>query len=388
MWLPINIAVQFASRQSSDPELNVAISEVTAGLADEYEFGCFFVSNRYNNAARACELLNSKINVKHLVGCTTMGTIGADGENQNGPAISLLVGQMPGAKIEGFHMTQTELATLHTNDDWYGYLDIYPCDKPAFLVLPDPFGFDLETMLTGLNMAFMGQPVLGGIASGAARPKQNSLFLQNTVYSEGAVLLVLRNTGVEWVVSQGCQPFGERYFITDSEKNVIKKLAGRAPLDILEENLQNAGSEIQRLVNQGLFVGLAPTDEAADKGQYLIRGLVKVDEESGSLAIAGPVHSGQIIQFHIRDYRSAAEELKKLLAARENPGAALVFNCNGRGTHMYREPDHDLKLIQSQYGQIPLACFFCAGEIGPIHRENFIHTFTNSILLLGSNQSQ
>jgi small ligand-binding sensory domain FIST len=46
---------------------------------------------------------------------------------------------------------------------------------------------------------------------------------------------------------------------------------------------------------------------------------------------------------------------------------------------MYGEPDHDSRVIAETTGAIPIAGFFCNGEIGPIGPTNFLHGFTASI---------
>jgi small ligand-binding sensory domain FIST len=48
---------------------------------------------------------------------------------------------------------------------------------------------------------------------------------------------------------------------------------------------------------------------------------------------------------------------------------------------MFAEPDHDTGLLAQTLGQIPVAGFFCGGELGPVGGQNFLHTFTASIAL-------
>jgi small ligand-binding sensory domain FIST len=48
---------------------------------------------------------------------------------------------------------------------------------------------------------------------------------------------------------------------------------------------------------------------------------------------------------------------------------------------MFPEPDHDAGLLADALGQIAVAGFFCAGEIGPVGGRNFLHTFTASAAL-------
>ena len=60
---------------------------------------------------------------------------------------------------------------------------------------------------------------------------------------------------------------------------------------------------------------------------------------------------------------------------------ALLFTCNGRGSRLFPEPDHDAGLLATMLGEVPMAGFFCAGEIGPVGGQNFLHAFTASIAL-------
>jgi len=60
---------------------------------------------------------------------------------------------------------------------------------------------------------------------------------------------------------------------------------------------------------------------------------------------------------------------------------ALLFTCNGRGSRLFPEPDHGAGLLATMLGEVPMAGFFCAGEIGPVGGQNFLHAFTASIAL-------
>ena len=72
-------------------------------------------------------------------------------------------------------------------------------------------------------------------------------------------------------------------------------------------------------------------------------------------------------------------ELRSLLSGQEADGA-LLFTCNGRGSNMFDEPDHDAAMVSKVLGT-PLAGFFANGELGPIGSRNFWHSFTASIAL-------
>ena len=67
----------------------------------------------------------------------------------------------------------------------------------------------------------------------------------------------------------------------------------------------------------------------------------------------------------------------KDLVQKKNVGAVL-FSCLGRGKGLYGQPDHDTHLFHSMMGEVPMAGFFCNGEIGPVGGRTYLHGYTSS----------
>jgi small ligand-binding sensory domain FIST len=133
-----------------------------------------------------------------------------------------------------------------------------------------------------------------------------------------------------------------------------------------------------------VLAGLVIDENRSDyrRGDYLMRGLIGLDEETGALAIGEPVRVGQTLRFHVRDAEAADEDLRENLAAALDRGlaaGALLFTCNGRGTNMFSAPDHDARAVGELLGDDALAGFFCAGEIGPVGGKPFLHGFTATL---------
>jgi small ligand-binding sensory domain FIST len=135
---------------------------------------------------------------------------------------------------------------------------------------------------------------------------------------------------------------------------------------------------------RGLQVGVVIDEYQAERGpgDFLIRGVIGVDPQTGAIVIGDEVTVGQTVQFHVRDADSADEDLRRTLerGVGDRPvSGALLFTCNGRGSRMFPDPDHDVGLVSKVAGDIPVAGFFCAGELGPVGGKNFLHGFTASI---------
>ncbi len=190
-------------------------------------------------------------------------------------------------------------------------------------------------------------------------------------------------------MAQGCRPIGDPYTTTRADGNVIFELGGRPPLARLQELATALPGRDRELLAQGVHLGMVINEYRAEprQGDFLIRGILGTDPASGAIAVGDEVEVGQTVQFHIRDADSADEDLRRTLEreaaalGRRRAAGALLFTCNGRGSRLFSEPDHDAGLLTEMLGRIPVAGFFCNGELGPVGGQNFLHTFTASIAL-------
>jgi small ligand-binding sensory domain FIST len=121
------------------------------------------------------------------------------------------------------------------------------------------------------------------------------------------------------------------------------------------------------------------------RGDFLIRSLVGVRRDSGAILIGDMVRTGQTVQFHVRDARTAEQEMRLLLEGEtilaDPPAGALLITCNARGTRLFEMRHHDISLTRQVLGAIPVAGFFAAGELGPVGERNFIHGHTAVLAL-------
>jgi small ligand-binding sensory domain FIST len=326
-----------------------------------------------------------------LIGCVAEAVVGGAREVENEPAISVWLGMVPG-RVETFHMEFVRTESGGALAGWLfdrDHLGAGSVTGPIHLMIADPFTFPAELLLQHLNEGVPGALVVGGFASGARMPGQTILFEDRTVHREGAVGARLSaSVAVRTLVSQGCRPIGQSYVVTRAEEDVLFELGGRPPLERLRETVAELAPPDQELVTHGLHVGRAIDEYKAEHGvgDFLIRGVIGADPSTGAIAVGDHIEVGQTVRFHVRDAATADEELRTLLEQevsehRGRAAGALLFTCNGRGSRMFPTPDHDAGLVSSLLGGIPMAGFFCAGELGPVGGKNFLHGFTASLAL-------
>jgi small ligand-binding sensory domain FIST len=377
--------------QDALAQLARELERVTAG-EDEIHLALLFASPQYQDGfASLVEEARKLTGARTLAGCSGQGIIGMDREIEGEPAISLMTLALPGADLRSFHLSQEDIERNHTAEDWHRSTGVAPTEVNAWLIFADPFSLDAEGLVAGISAAYPGTPLIGGLASGDQRVQRTHLFLDGQVLGQGAVALALCGPyTVRTVVSQGASPIGETWAITAAEGNVIRTIAGRPAYEVLVETVQALPPELSQRARSNLLVGLAMNEYREDfrRGDFLIRNLLGVDQASGALAVGATVQVGQTIQFQLRDPAAADEDLRELLGsatvemAGQEPIAALLCSCNGRGVGLFGTPNHDAAAMSAELGPIPVSGFFCNGEIGPVGPQTFLHGFTASIAII------
>lgn len=385
--------MEFASAISTDQDIEAAveavITQTQAQLRGEtVDFALVFLSPHFRLAAPAVgEQLQTALRPGTLLGCTAEGVIGRGREVEREPALALVAARLPGVTVAPFSLQSMAWETTLGDPATFRQILAAPDNPTLFVLLADPFTTPMEAVLGAFNRFYPDTPVVGGMASGSPRAGGNALLLNGELLNNGAVGLALSGpVEIDVVVSQGCRPIGQPLAVTEAQENIIVSLDGVTPLAHLEHLLAELSSEDQQRLQQGLFIGRAITPDQAGlgRGDFLIRGVMGLDQERGALVIGDLVEPGETIQFHVRDANTATEDLEMMLAPQlffDPPAGGLLFSCNGRGTRLYDYPNGDISTIQNVVGRLPMAGFFCAGEIGPIGGQNFLHGHTASLAL-------
>lgn len=355
------------------PDLVVAF--VSAHHSPEYETLPQLVSDHFGETL--------------LVGCSGGGVIGSGTEIEERPGFAIAAAVLPGVRLSPFHIETDSLPDGDAPpEEWGGLVKTPWGQEAAFLILADPFSVDGEKLLMGLDYAFPDSAKIGGMASGANRAGGNVLYLGDAVHNSGVVGISLSgNVVVDTVVAQGCRPIGEAMHVTGCERNLLTGLDGRTPFEVLRELFGGLDERDRELAQHSLFLGVVMDEfnESPQQGDFLIRNIIGLDAQKGVLAVGELLKEGQTVQFHLRDAETSSQDLDAMLEqyvannTQSNQGAgALLFQCLGRGAHLYGRADHDTDMFKEIVGDLPLTGFFCNGEIGPVGGTTFLHGYTSS----------
>ena len=398
--------MRFRSAHAAHTDWSVAVEECLLLLArhagdERYtrapNLGFLYLTEAFlPHAEQILTLLKARTGVVNWVGASGLGICAAGIEYTEEPALAVMLAQFAPGSFNVFSGTQRPPA-LSTRTDSGA--------EAAFtaLVHADPRTPDLPELIVDMGRKVASGYLFGGLSSGRGATCQ----IADRVLCGGLSGVVFAaDVPLVSRVTQGVHPLAAatRHTITRAEANVVIALDGRRAFDVLledagiraragtaeepvREDVARVRAQLQSLGRRGLFVGIEPAVGAGGapayrervlRHDYLVRNVVALDPGKGVVAVAAPVEAGQVLSFCTRDEQAARKDLLRICSEirshlhelEEQGGApvvargAIYVSCVGRGSHMFGEPNEELRLIQRQFGEMPLAGFYANGEIG------------------------
>lgn len=382
----------FAAAMSEHPLITHAVGEVIGEVLEKVgpspDLALLFTTAAYAGAIDdIVSTVHHTLAPRCLIGATASSVLAGGREVEDKAAVVLFAADWGGRLVTGDGGAR--VVTFSAQRDGEGWrlqgTDDVAIDGATLVLLADPFTFPVDGFLEELHRRAPRLQVVGGLASAAAGAGGNRLVADGAVRSEGAVgILLPPGVPVTALVSQGCRPVGEPLVVTAATANVIEEIAGRPALDRVLETAASATPDDRSLMARGLHIGVVAdeTRETFGPGDFLVRSVLGADKERRAVAVGAEVPVGSTVQFHVRDADSADADLQGVLAG-VDADAVLMFTCTGRGSALFGEPHHDASVANDHVGAGATAGMFCAGEVGPVAGQPFVHQFSASMLVFG-----
>ncbi len=320
---------------------------------------------------------------------------------ENRTALSLLACRLPGVST---HPLPPD-ALSHAPEDTLAAMMGDPGARRGTLLFADPSSTAFASMLPRLGrihqMSSWGEapPIVGALTPGDGE-SETAIVLDDAPYARGAVgLSIAGDIRLDVMTSLGCQPFGEPMLVTRAKNNLILELGGRPAVEAIRDAATGLSHAQRALLPGGLYLGIVADEYKPrfGRGDFLIRRLRAVDENSGAVAVEELMSVGRTVQLHLRDAQIADDDLALLLDAQalhERPLGALLLCSGGRGSDFFGDAAHDPAAVQRAFRDelpgerkakggeeldpasplLPLAGLFSAAEIAPAAGLPRVHT--------------
>ena len=184
----------------------------------------------------------------------------------------------------------------------------------------------------------------------------------------------------------GWKPFGPLRTITRAEGNVLYELDGHPALELYKTYL---GEHAAQLPASGLLFPIVVT--AADGGEGVVRTVLSVNEQDGSMTFAGDIPQGgaaQLMKTNVNDLvdgATAAAEASLAGLGGQRPELALLVSCVGRKLVMKQRVEEEVEAIRGIFGaDTKITGFYSYGELAPFRQggECRLHNQTMTITAL------
>lgn len=265
-------------------------------------------------------------------------------------------------------------------------------DLKHVLVISDGIKVNGDELVKAMNENFPEEVVItGGLAADYGRFSETYVGL-NTAPTSGTIVAV-GHYGDAISISHGSQggwdEFGPTRTVTKAISNVLYELDGKNALELYKKYL---GEKAKELPGSAL---LFPLCIYGDNDETIVRTILSIDEEKGSMTFAGDIPLNGTVRFMMANFdrlvdganEAAEETLKKI--ENSKPSLVLMISCVGRKIVLGQRIDEEVESVKNIFGDgVVYAGFYSNGEISPVNKSTqcSLHNQTMTITTYSEKQ--
>jgi hypothetical protein len=239
------------------------------------------------------------------------------------------------------------------------------------ITLPMVGGYDSRAILDGLRDALgPAVPVLGGgsapedPAASIGVTESRQIVGREVTEDSIAILLFSGALDFSFGVETGWRGVGPRGVVTKISGGGVLEIDGRPAIEFYER-----------------YVGLGQPPlgnplavyENSTATEFYLRTPTSSDPATGLVGFFGPVPEGVTVQITTAGTEEIFDGTRASVASAlaayppgRTPGAALIYSCATRRFLLGTRAGHEVELVREALGaEVPVAGFYCLGEIAP-----------------------
>jgi len=312
--------------------------------------------------------LKSMFKSARVVGCSTAGEIAGTRVYDESVVVTAVE----------FKSTQVELAVLEINDLEESYSvgsriasHLIGEDLKHVFVLADGLNVNGSELARGLTETLpAGVAVTGGLAADADRFTRTLILADDRLSSNLVVAVGLYGKGLQvgYGTLGGWDPFGPERVITASQGSTLYEMDGKPALELYKLYLAD---QAEGLPGTGLLFPLSIRSPLSDES--IVRTILGIDEEAGSITFAGDVPSGSFARLMKANFDrlvDGATGAAKASTASLGDGAAelaVLISCVGRKMVLQQRIEEEVEGVRRVLGAgAVLSGFYSYGELSPL----------------------
>lgn len=313
--------------------------------------------------------IKSKFSQADIVSCSTAGEILHSEVYDDSAVVTAIYFEKASVKSVSLEINKN-VNSFETGKTLMGLLK--QDDLVSVLVISEGSFVNGSDLVAGFNELNTNNiPVTGGLAGDAARFEKTQVGL-NTVAKEGTVVAI-GFYGSSLLIGHssfgGWDEFGKERVITQSTKNVLYEIDGKKALDLYKEYL---GPYVDELPGSALLFPISLRTNDVNKN--LVRTILNVNEEDGSMIFAGNMPEGSKVRLMKVNFEKVingsaiAATNTASMHQEQNADLAILISCVGRKLILQDRTSEEVQAAQKIFGnQTAITGFYSYGELSPFN---------------------
>lgn len=229
--------------------------------------------------------------------------------------------------------------------------------------------------------------IVGGTAGNDFQGQYTFQFCNGVVLSDAvAGVLITGDFNYRIGVTHGSRPVGLFRTITRADRNLILEIDHQPALELLsafigEERVRDFGHILNLFELGEQFSGQGYDED------ILNRAIIGIDHQRRAIRLAVEIAEGTKVRITRRDMQLVLERTAQmahnLVASMhgKDQAAYFYFNCSGRGSYLFGEPEPDVDILRGVLGrERKMSGFFTFGEFAPVRGSNYFHNYTGILV--------
>ena len=259
---------------------------------------------------------------------------------------------------------------------------------PAFLVVSGGLAVDGDEIIAGIESACgKGTTIFGGLAADFLRMQRTYVFNNDKLCDYGLLALILDEDKISLsgMAVGGWKPMGMDRIITKSSGNVVYTIDNEPALDFVSRYAGLKDLDTNNALNFLISSNFQLQLKREDK-HPVMRTPMQANAEDRSIVFAGSLPEGSKVKLCLLPgfevIEAALNEFNNYKKEQPDPDALILFSCAGRQLTLGPYVSEEIDGIKNIWN-VPLAGFFCYGEIGRVvSGQHEFHNMTCSLATL------
>ena len=331
-----------------------------------------------------CSVLSEK--GIQVFGCST-GSNFTDGEIESNTIVILLL-DMNRKYFQVILKKNSESGNLKKTAEEIGKMGLATFSKPAFLIISGGMAADGDDIVDGVeNSCGKGITIFGGLAADSLKMIHTYVFTNDQYSDNGLVALILdeEKISLSGMAVGGWRPVGTNYTITESKGNILYSINNEPALEFISRygGIKDFfGDKVGNVTLSANF----QLQLLRENKHPVMRTPMYANPEDHSIVFAGSLPQGSKVRLSMLPGFDVIDTTQKEFAdykkEQAEADALILFSCAGRQVSLGPYVSDELNGIKDIWN-VPMAGFFCFGEIGRVEKGNTeFHNMTCSLAIL------